>query len=156
VSSQEPPGRSVAPDVPANERARLAELHALHILDTPPEPGFESLVAIASELCDTPIALISLVDSERQWFKARVGLAAEQTPREISFCGHAILGHELFEISDALKDPRFATNPLVTDDPSIRFYAGVPLITEQGSALGTLCVIDRKPRRLSPRQRSVL
>lgn len=137
-----------AAPIPQNESARLAALHALLILDTPPEERFDSIVTFAANEFDVPIALISLVDANRQWFKARVGLEVCETGRDISFCGHAILQSDIFVIPDALDDQRFADNPLVTAAPYIRFYAGAPLVTPDGKALGTLCLIDIRPRRL--------
>lgn len=144
------------PPLPPDEAARLAALEDLRVLDTPPDPGLDRLVRLASRLLDMPIALISLVDRDRQWFKARVGLAAGETPRDISFCGHAVAADEGMEVPDALMDPRFADNPLVTGDPHIRFYAGEILRGPDGHALGTLCVIDTKPRRLSGEHRVLL
>lgn len=139
-----------APPIPTNDAERIAALHSLNVLDTPPEPDYDALVQLASDICQTPIALISLVDSERQWFKAVVGLGCLETPRESSICAHAITKREdIFLVPDTHDDPRFANNPLVVGDPFIRFYAGTPLITKEGWALGTLCVIDRKPRTLS-------
>jgi CheY-like chemotaxis protein len=131
------------------ELFRLAELDGLQVLDTAPEPGFDALTRRAADRFDVPIALISLIDDRRQWFKSRVGLDAQQTPREDAFCGHAIqTPGEVMVVPDATQDPRFSTNPLVTGDPGIRFYAGAPLVTAAGHALGTLCVIDRRPRTL--------
>ena len=137
------------PDKPANEKERLGSLRSLEILDTGAEERFDRITRMAARLFDVPIALISLVDENRQWFKSRVGLDACETGRDISFCGHAILGNETFVIENALQDERFRDNPLVTGAPEIRFYAGVPLRYLNGNKLGTLCIIDRKPRTLS-------
>jgi PAS domain S-box-containing protein len=144
------------PPAPRNEPSRLAALLAFEVLDTPAEQMFDTITALAAQICGTPIALISLIDAERQWFKSRVGLDASETPREIAFCAHAINGDNLFEVDDTLLDPRFCANPLVTGDPDIRFYAGIPLSDGQGHNLGTLCVIDRQPRHLNDEQRHAL
>ena len=138
-----------APEIPDNEESRLATLRSLAVLDTQPEERFDRLTRMCKRLFDVPIALVSLVDENRQWFKSCVGLSASETPRDISFCGHAILGSDIFVIPDAAKDERFADNPLVVEEPHIRFYAGCPLTSSNGSKLGTLCIIDRKPRQLT-------
>lgn len=137
------------PDLPDDESSRLTTLNALNILDTEPEERFDRLTRIAKRLFDVPIALVSLVDENRQWFKSCIGLNVRQTDRNISFCGHAILGDGIFIIPNALKDERFADNPLVIDEPHIRFYAGCPISVPDGHKMGTLCIIDRKPRQLS-------
>ena len=142
--------------MPAEEDERLAALRELLLLDTPPEERFDRLARFAAEQLDTPIALLTLMNDHRQWFKSRMGLEATETPREISFCGHAILKNELFVVEDASRDPRFADNPLVTGDPHIRFYAGAPLSAPGGHRIGTLCVIDTVPRTLGTVERSIL
>ena len=142
--------------VPADERERLASLRQYKILDTDPEQSFDDLTQLAAYVCGTPIALISLIDSDRQWFKSRYGLDASETPRSMAFCAHAIMGRELFVVEDATKDDRFRENPFVTALEGIRFYAGAPFCSSDGHALGTLCVVDRQPRVLSVEQREAL
>jgi GGDEF domain-containing protein len=144
------------PDLPQNEKSRLAALSALNILDTPPERRFDRLTEMTKQILDVPVAVISLVDKNRQWFKSCIGLDVSETPRDISFCGHAIHSDELFIIPDASKDERFADNPLVENDPKIRFYAGCPLKALDGSKLGTLCIIDQKPRQLDAEAQHLL
>ena len=137
-----------APQPPNNEEARLQSLRSLGVLDTPPEERFDRVTRMAKRLFQVPIALVSLVDENRQWFKSCMGLEASETPRDISFCGHAILGDETFVISDTSLDSRFSDNPLVTGAPHIRFYAGHPLSAPTGEKMGTLCIIDTKPKQL--------
>lgn len=135
---------------PDNETKRLEALRRCRILDSAPEQEFNDPVQIASFVCETPIALMTLVDSNRQWFKASVGVSISETPRDLAFCAYTILGEETMIVTDASLDVRFSSNPLVTSDPHIRFYAGAPLIDREGNALGSLCVIDRHPRHLTP------
>ncbi len=145
-----------APAIPNNEIERIATLRTLLILDTPPEARFDNLVKVAASYFRVPIALASLVDENRQWFKAACGLDAKETPRDISFCGHAILGEGPFIISNALEDTRFADNPLVLGAPFIRFYAGVPLKASNGHKLGTLCIISPEPKQMTPDEINML
>jgi GAF domain-containing protein len=147
-----PDGSYPAP-LPPDEAERVKALQDYQVLDSMPEQAFDDIVFLASHICDTPIALVSLVDTDRQWFKARVGLGAPQTSRDLAFCAHAILEPDrILQVQDASKDERFNTNPLVTGAPDIRFYAGTPLVTPDGRAIGTLCAIDRKPRELTAEQ----
>jgi PAS domain S-box-containing protein len=146
------------PAIPTNpeEVHRLRALRDVNLLDTPAEERFDRITRLAARLFDAPIALVSLVDADRQWFKSRVGLDAAQTERSISFCTYAIAQDDIFLVEDALQDPRFADNPLVTGEPGIRFYAGFPLAAHDGSRLGTLCIIDRKPRRFDAGEQAQL
>lgn len=142
--------------IPVNDNKRLADLYQYDILDTLPEQEFDELVQLASRICKVPISLISLIDADRQWFKARIGVEASETARDISFCGHAILQEGLFIVPDATKDDRFSDNPMVTGPQGVRFYAGVPLTSEMGNNVGMLCVKDNVPRDLSQEQREAL
>ena len=145
-----------APDIPDNEEARLDRLHGLQILDTPSEERFDRLTRLAARAFDVPVALVSLVDTRRQWFKSRVGLEATQTDRDISFCGHAILSDSALVVEDSSLDPRFSDNPLVVGEPRVAFYAGMPLDDGHGNKLGTVCLIDHQPRTFTERDRSLL
>lgn len=143
-----------APGYPAphDEAARLLALDALELVDTPDESVFDRLTWLASQVTDSPMALISLLTSQRQWFKSRIGIAATETPRDWAFCSHAIMQQGLFVVEDAAQDPRFRNNPLVLGEPHIRFYAAFPLLDADNNRLGTLCVLDREPRRLRDRE----
>jgi PAS domain S-box-containing protein len=142
--------------LPANEHERLQALHGSGILDTAPERSYDQLTELAASICGTPIAILSLIDTDRQWFKSKVGVSFQQTSRDVAFCAHTILKSDLLIVPDAASDERFADNPLVASEPHIRFYAGAPLITTEGHALGTLCVLDYVPRELSGQQREAL
>jgi PAS domain S-box-containing protein len=145
-----------APPIPANEAERLADLYDYGLLDTPAEQVFDEIAALAASICGTPYAAITLIDRDRQWFKAVHGLRATQTARDESVCGHAILERELFEIGDLQSDERFADNPFLNGDPKLRFYSGTPLASARGNAIGMLCVLDSQPRALSGAQRQSL
>ncbi|HSV54184.1 MAG TPA: sensor domain-containing diguanylate cyclase [Burkholderiaceae bacterium] len=143
--------------VPLNEEARLAALRQYHVLDSLPEQTYDDITHLAAMICDTPVAMISLVDRDRQWFKSRIGVDMTETPRAHAFCAHAILRpDEVMVVGDARHDARFSGNPLVTGEPQVRFYAGAPLLAPTGEALGTMCVIDRTPREITPDQMQAL
>ena len=139
----------IAPQITENESERIKALQSYQVLDSLPEREYDDITLIASQICDVPITLISLIDEDRQWFKSKLGLSAEETHRDISFCGHAIINPEQpLIIEDATKDDRFVDNPLVTGSPNIAFYAGIPLVDHDGFALGTLCAIDTLPQKI--------
>ncbi|HYN93930.1 MAG TPA: GAF domain-containing sensor histidine kinase [Pilimelia sp.] len=144
------------PPIPADEADRVRALRELDVLDTPPDEEFDQIVALASRICGVPMSLVSLIDTDRQWFKARLGIDVAETSRDLSFCAYAILGRDLLVVPDARTDVRFADNPAVRGDPGIRFYAGAPLVTTGGFPLGTLCVVDAQPRRLTLEQLQAL
>lgn len=146
----------LAAPIPDNDKERLAALRELLILDTPPEERLDKVVQFAAQEFDVPVALISLIDENRQWFKARVGLDMCENRRDISFCGHAILQSDIFVIPDSRADERFADNPLVTEPPHVIFYAGAPLLMPSGYVIGTLCLIDRQPRNLDKTELAIL
>lgn len=139
----------ISPEHPVNEKARLAALRQLGLLDTAPEESFDRITRLAQRVMGTPIALVSLIDADRQWFKSNQGPDAIETARDVSFCGHAIHSPNIFEVPDATLDERFSDNPLVVDGPEIRFYAGCPIAAPDGSLIGTLCVIDNQPRSMT-------
>ena len=147
---------AMRPPIPSNESERLRALQLYRILDTGSEKAFDDLARLAAAVCDTPISLITLIDESRQWPKSCVGFDGAETSRDTAFCAHAIVQDGIFVVEDATQDARFAQNPFVVGDPSIRFYAGAPLTVADGISLGTLCVIDRKPRRLTPQQMDAL
>ena len=142
--------------IPKGEAKRLNVLWQYEVMDTVPEAIFDDLTELAALICEAPICLISLVDENRQWFKSKFGTSLQETSRDVSFCAHAITHEGLFIVPDATKDPRFSKNPLVVSEPKIRFYAGAPLVTADGHALGTLCVLDQKARELRPDQQQAL
>lgn len=139
-----------------DEKNRLHALHDLQLLDSPPEPAYDDIVQLAALVCKAPIALITLLDEDRQWFKARIGLTMQETPRSVAFCAHATFSDGLFLVPDARQDDRFRESPLVTHDPNIRFYAGMPVSGPDGQPMGTICVLDREPRALTPEQQLAL
>ncbi|MDT5040570.1 MAG: hypothetical protein QOE51_1555, partial [Actinoplanes sp.] len=139
-----------------DEYARIAALYDTQVLDTQPEDDFNDIAQLASQICETPMGLVCLVDSDRQWFKAQVGVDFGQTTRDASFCAHAVSSHELLEVTDAADDPRFVDNPLVLSEPHLRFYAGAPVILDGTLPVGTVCVFDTEPRQLTPEQRRAL
>ena len=141
---------------PDDELARHVALRQYHILDTPPEETFDRLTDLAARICGTPMAIINLIDDSRQWFKAKVGLELSEMPRQVGLCPHAIQQRDLFIVEDTSQDPRFAHDPVVTSYPYVRFYAGAPLVTPQGHAIGMLCVIDHAPRQLRQEQAAAL
>jgi len=141
---------------PADEPKRLAALRRYGILDTPPEPAFDDLARLASEICGTPMALVTFIDEDRQWFKARVNVHGTETSRDIAFCAHTVMSKDLLVVPDAREDGRFSHNPFVTGEPGIRFYAGAPLVAPDGSSVGSLCVADSQPRELNPHQAEAL
>ena len=142
--------------LPPDEAQRLAVLRQCRVLDSPPEEQYDDIARLAAHICGVPIAAVSLIDTDRQYFKSIVGLDVRETPREAAFCAHTVLQSDVLVIPDAFADPRFADNPLVVGDPDIRFYAGAPLVTSDGYALGSLCVIDRVPRTLTADQEAAL
>ena len=146
----------IKPEIPINEVERLNTLYSLELLDSKPEERFDRITRLAKRIFQVPIALVSIVDRDRQWFKSCVGLDASETPREISFCGHSILGRDVLVVTNATEDQRFADNPLVTGEPHIRFYAGCPIQAPNGHLLGTLCIIDQRPRSLSDNELEML
>ncbi|HEY9876802.1 MAG TPA: PAS domain S-box protein, partial [Leptolyngbyaceae cyanobacterium] len=146
----------VSPPLPINEEERLTALQQYQVLDTEPELAFDGLTRLAAQICETPIAFISLLDAQRQWFKAKVGIEVRETPRDVAFCAYTILQSDLLLVPDAQQDQRFADNPFVASDPCVRFYAGAPLITPSGYAIGGLCVVDTVPRGLSQQQQEGL
>jgi diguanylate cyclase (GGDEF)-like protein len=156
IARRPPSPRHACSTDPSDESVRLAGLHALHILGTAPEERFDRLTRLARRLFGVPIAVVSLVDANRQWFKSCLGLAAKETSRDVSFCAHAILGDDILMVPDTLADARFSDNPFVTDEPKIRFYAGCPLTVSHGSKIGTLCLIDTRPRMLDEEERALL
>lgn len=142
--------------ITSSEAARVAALNRYAILDSEPEQSFDDLVTLAAHICKAPMAMLSLVDDHRQWFKSKFGVQLSETPRDVSICTHAIQQGDLFIVPDTLQDQRFRENPLVVQEPKIRFYAGAPLINEDGFALGTLCVTDKEPRELDEDQKNAL
>jgi GAF domain-containing protein len=146
----------IPPATPPDEKERLKALRDLNLLDTPPEERFDRITRLVQRTFAVPMALVTLIDANRQWFKSKQGIEGSETPREVSFCGHAILSDEPLIVPDATKDPRFADNPYVTGEPRVRFYAGWPLKAPDGSRVGTLCMIDTKAREFTSENRRAL
>jgi len=142
--------------LPENEKERLEELLSMNIMDSGPEEQFDDIAKLASNLCDAPISLLAFVDETRQYFKAKVGMEEEQTDRKVAFCSHTILSDEMLIVEDATQDERFHDNPLVKGNPNAKFYAGMPLTTSNGMNIGTLCLLDTKPRKLTEEQKTAL
>ena len=151
-----PGGEFLRPPLPPEEPQRLESLRSYEILDSPPEQAYDDLALLASQICDTPIALVSFIDEHRQWFKATIGVDLVETPRDLAFCAHAIAGQGTMVVPDVLADERFAQHPLATSEPKIRFYAGAPLRGERGHGLGTICVLDRIPHNMTAKQQVAL
>ncbi len=143
-------------ELPLDEDLRLADLTSYDILDTPAEDNFDDLVELASQICNCPISLITLLDKDRQWFKAKKGLEGEETSKDVAFCAHAILQDDVFVVEDALLDERFVDNPFVTGEPNVRFYAGAPIVSPAGFKLGTICILDQKPKKLTKEEERAL
>jgi GAF domain-containing protein len=147
----------IKPEIPQNEPNRISALKEYDILDSNPEQLYDDLVMLASQICDCPISFISIMDKDRQWFKSITGASLTESPRDTSFCGHTILEpDQLMEAPDTLEDARFVGNPLVNGKYNIRFYAGMPIVDDEGNALGTICVVDHKPKKLNENQKEAL
>ena len=151
-----PGGEYLRPPLLPEEPQRLEALRAYEILDSSPEQAYDDLTLLASQICDTPMASVSFIDEDRQWFKSRVGVEVTETPRDLAFCAHAIAGPNTMVVPDARADERFAQHPMVKGDPKIRFYAGAPLRGQGGHAIGAICVVDRIPHHMNARQLGAL